>query len=126
MCQRTGRTRNVDERTNERSASSQLHCAHLLPHVDVVVILLLRSRALRVDLPFALALEGEPLALHEGRLPLLLGVVDYKECEQITRSRLKSPQERTAYEELDARLLTQERELIARLQPGRHRTKMPK
>ena len=52
------------------------------------------------------------------------GVVDYKECEQMTRSRLKSPQERTAYEELDARLLTQERELIARLQPG-HRTKMP-
>jgi hypothetical protein len=46
------------------------------------------------------------------------GVVDYKECEQITRSRLRSAKERTAFDELDAQLLAQERALIEKLQPG--------
>lgn len=46
------------------------------------------------------------------------GVVDYKECEAITRSRLATSQDREAYETLDAKLHVQERQLIAKLQPA--------
>ena len=43
------------------------------------------------------------------------GVVDYKECLQISRSRFRSEAERVEFEATDARLLEQEKEWIRRL-----------
>ena len=56
-----------------------------------------------------------PLHVHAFK-----GVVDYKACSAMTRKRLHDATERAAFEATDARLLSEERRLIAKL-PGRKR-----